>query len=110
MSDRRRSTSSIKKLLATTNARTVSRRSPSQAEIAMSTAGSSFSAFGAASMPGLQTAKARRRTKQEHGQGVVYRKGELTPVGVDRGWPHQVALRSDVAVRDFHMIHAFCKD
>lgn len=41
---------------------------------------------------------------------MVYRKDELTPAAVDRGWPHQVALTSDVVVRDFHTIHAFCKD
>lgn len=26
---------------------------------------------------------------------MVSRKGELSPSGVDRGWPHQVALRED---------------
>lgn len=25
---------------------------------------------------------------------MVYRKGELSPAVVDRGWPHQVAIRS----------------
>jgi hypothetical protein len=26
---------------------------------------------------------------------MVYRKGELSPAGVDRGWPYQVALSED---------------
>lgn len=38
---------------------------------------------------------------------MVYRKGELTPAAVDRGWPHQVALRSDLVMRDFAAIEAF---
>jgi hypothetical protein len=37
------------------------------------------------------------------------RKGELTKVGIDRGWPHQVALRADLVVKDFRQIHAFCE-
>jgi hypothetical protein len=40
---------------------------------------------------------------------VPYRKGELTPAAVDRGWPHQVALRADVAAKDFGVIHDFCR-
>jgi hypothetical protein len=40
---------------------------------------------------------------------VAYRKGELSPAAIDRGWPHQVALRSDLVVRDFHQILAFCE-
>jgi hypothetical protein len=27
---------------------------------------------------------------------MVYRKGELSPAGVDRGWPYQVALKADL--------------
>lgn len=27
---------------------------------------------------------------------MVYRKGELSPAGVDRGWPYQVAVRIEV--------------
>jgi hypothetical protein len=38
------------------------------------------------------------------------RKGELTSAGIDRGWPHQVALRSEVSIRDHKAIHAFCRD
>jgi hypothetical protein len=33
----------------------------------------------------------------------------MTSAAVDRGWPHQVALRSDVVVKDFHVIHDFCR-
>jgi hypothetical protein len=33
----------------------------------------------------------------------------LTPAAVDRGWPHQVALRSDLIVRDSHVILTFCE-
>jgi hypothetical protein len=40
----------------------------------------------------------------------MYRKGELSPAAVDRGWPHQVALRADVMVRDFRLIADFCRD
>ena len=38
------------------------------------------------------------------------RKGELTRNGIDRGWPHQVALRADISMRDFKALHAFCRD
>ena len=39
------------------------------------------------------------------------RKGELSPAGVDRGWPHQVAMRQSLATgKNFNIIHAFCKD
>jgi hypothetical protein len=38
---------------------------------------------------------------------VVYRKGELSKAGVDRGWPHQVALPSSQVVADFKTIMAF---
>ena len=40
---------------------------------------------------------------------MVYRKGELSPAAVDRGWPHQIALRDDLVRRDFHVIEAFCR-
>jgi hypothetical protein len=42
---------------------------------------------------------------------VVYRKGELSPAAVDRGWPHQVALPAS-ACEDggYKTIHDFCKD
>lgn len=33
------------------------------------------------------------------------RKGELTPAGVDRGWPYQVALPSDKCNYKDHEIH-----
>ena len=41
---------------------------------------------------------------------MIYRKGELSPAAVDRGWPHQVALRADRVVRDFHIIAEFCSE
>jgi hypothetical protein len=42
---------------------------------------------------------------------VVYRKGELSPAAVDRGWPHQVALPEPQATGARHeIIRAFCKD
>jgi hypothetical protein len=41
---------------------------------------------------------------------MVRRKGELTSSGIDRGWPHQVALRSAVATAEFRIIEAFCRD
>ena len=42
---------------------------------------------------------------------MVYRKGELSPAAVDRGWPHQVALPAS-ACEDggYKTIHDFCKD
>jgi hypothetical protein len=40
-----------------------------------------------------------------------YRKGELTPAGVDLGWPHQVARLHDLGTgKQGDVIHAFCKD
>jgi hypothetical protein len=42
---------------------------------------------------------------------MVYRKGELTPGAIDRGWPHQVALREAACTGANHGIHLdFCKD
>ena len=40
------------------------------------------------------------------------RKGELSPAGIDRGWPHQVALPARFSVRGngYKEIHEFCKD
>jgi hypothetical protein len=40
---------------------------------------------------------------------MVRRKGELSPAGVDRGWPHQVALPADECRgTHFRTLHAFC--
>ena len=42
---------------------------------------------------------------------MVYRKGELSPAAVDRGWPHQVALPASASEdRGYKTIHDFCKD
>lgn len=39
------------------------------------------------------------------------RKGELSPAGIDRGWPHQVALPARFCERGgYEEIHEFCKD
>jgi len=40
---------------------------------------------------------------------MVYRKGELTKPGIDRGWPHQVALPSPQVVQQFSDIMAACQ-
>jgi hypothetical protein len=41
----------------------------------------------------------------------VYRKGELSSAGVDRGWPHQVALPMSACQGDgYKTIHDFCHD
>jgi hypothetical protein len=41
----------------------------------------------------------------------VYRKGELSPSAVDRGWPHQVALPANACENGgYKIIHDFCKD
>jgi hypothetical protein len=37
---------------------------------------------------------------------MVYRKGELSPAAVDRGWPHQVALDADLCTSKNYEIHA----
>ena len=42
---------------------------------------------------------------------MVYRKGELSPDGVDRGWPHQVALVASVSEGSgYKTVHDFCAD
>ena len=39
------------------------------------------------------------------------RKGELSPAGVDKGWPHQVALLADKCTgKNTAVIREFCKD
>jgi hypothetical protein len=40
------------------------------------------------------------------------RKGELSPAGIDRGWPHQVVLPARFSQRGhgYQEIHEFCKD
>jgi hypothetical protein len=42
---------------------------------------------------------------------MTRRKGELSPAGIDRGWPHQVALPAS-ASKDggYKTIHDFCKN
>jgi hypothetical protein len=38
------------------------------------------------------------------------RKGELSPAGIDRGWPHQVALPARASLNGAYLtIHEFCK-
>ena len=42
---------------------------------------------------------------------MIRRKGELSPAGIDRGWPHQVALRASACEGGgYKVIHDFCKD
>jgi hypothetical protein len=42
---------------------------------------------------------------------MVYRKGELSASGIDRDWPHQVALaESQVTGWRHEIVHAFCKE
>ena len=42
---------------------------------------------------------------------MIYRKGELSPARIDRGWPHQVALRASACEGGgYKVIHDFCKD
>lgn len=36
------------------------------------------------------------------------RKGELSPAGINRDWPHQVALPVD-SLKDTHFVHDFCR-
>ena len=39
------------------------------------------------------------------------RKGELSPAGIDQGWPHQVALPASASLAGgTKAIHEFCKD
>ena len=39
------------------------------------------------------------------------RKGELSPAGADRGWPHQIMLPSrEVVGANYNVIHEFCRD
>ena len=42
---------------------------------------------------------------------MVHRKGELTKAGIDRGWPHQVALPAEglVGTKTITIIDRFCK-
>jgi hypothetical protein len=42
---------------------------------------------------------------------MVYRKGELSPAAVDRGWPHQVALPAEASLNGgYKTIHQFCQE
>jgi hypothetical protein len=42
---------------------------------------------------------------------MIRRKGELTAAGIDRGWPHQVALPASACEGGgYKVIHAFCAD
>jgi hypothetical protein len=43
---------------------------------------------------------------------MVRRKGELSPAGIDRGWPHQVVLPARFCERGsgYKEIHEFCAD
>jgi len=42
---------------------------------------------------------------------MVYRKGELSPSAIDRGWPHQVALPASASLNGgYEVIHEFCND
>jgi hypothetical protein len=39
------------------------------------------------------------------------RKGEMSPAGIDRGWPQQIALSARLCERGgYNEIHEFCKD
>lgn len=41
---------------------------------------------------------------------MVYRKGELNSGGIDRGWPHQVALPETAVVgKNITIIERFCR-
>jgi hypothetical protein len=42
--------------------------------------------------------------------GMRRHKGELTPAAIDRGWPHQVALRAEITQASFREIEMFCAD
>jgi hypothetical protein len=42
---------------------------------------------------------------------MTRRKGELSPAGIDHGWPHQVALPADqVTGANYKTVHDFCRD
>ena len=42
---------------------------------------------------------------------MIYRKGELSPAAIDRGWPHQVALPASACQGEgYKVIHTFCQD
>ena len=42
---------------------------------------------------------------------MIYRKGELSPASIDRGWPNQVALPASACKQGgYRAIHEFCKD
>ena len=42
---------------------------------------------------------------------MAYRKGELSPAAIDRGWPHQVALPASASRNGgYKIIHEFCED
>lgn len=41
---------------------------------------------------------------------MIQREGELTAAGIDRGWPHQVALPAERVAQHFSTIQAFCRD
>lgn len=42
---------------------------------------------------------------------MVYRKGELSPTMIDRGWPHQVALPASALLKGgYQVIHDFCRE
>jgi hypothetical protein len=42
---------------------------------------------------------------------MIRGKGELSPPGIDRGWPHQVALRASACEGGgYKVIHDFCQD
>jgi hypothetical protein len=41
---------------------------------------------------------------------MVYRKGELSPAGIDQGWPYQVALPASVSLGgSYKVVQDFCK-
>lgn len=41
---------------------------------------------------------------------MTRRKGELTPAGIDRGWPHQVAMPYEQCTgKNYEAPHAFCR-
>lgn len=41
---------------------------------------------------------------------MIRRRGELSAAAIDRGWPHQVAVRADqITGVNYDMVHGFCK-